>query len=127
LGCFVLACCWAGGCKKRDAKDFIPPDEAARAALTATLDAWKSGQPLGKIEATTPKIEVGESNWQAAKKLTAYEIIGPTTGDDQNTRFSVKITLDGGAPQDAVYVVFGRDPLWVFNEVDYRKAGGMGQ
>ncbi|HUY31436.1 MAG TPA: hypothetical protein VMV69_01550 [Pirellulales bacterium] len=124
-GCLALACCMAAGCKKGSIKDFIPPDDAARKALTAALDAWKSGKPFGQVDATAPKIEVGESNWQGGKKLTAYEIVGPTSGDDQNKRFTVKITLDGAAPQETVYVVLGKDPLWVFNQIDFQKLSGM--
>ena len=121
-----LACCMTFGCsKKGDVKDFIPPDDAARKALTTALDAWKSGKPFGQVDATAPKIDVGETNWQSGKKLTAYEIVGPTTGDDQNKRFTVKITLDGAAPQEVVYVIVGKDPLWVFNEIDYQKLSGM--
>jgi len=115
------------GCSKRaDVKDFIPPDDVASKALTTALDAWKSGKPFAQTDATAPKIDVLESNWQAGKKLTAYEIVGPATGDDQNKRFTVKITLDGAsAPQDTVYVVLGKDPLFVFNQVDYQKTNGM--
>ncbi len=127
-GCLALTCCAAVGCKKKgDVKDYVPADDAARAALTAALDAWKSGKPLGPLDGATPKIEVGEFNWKAGKRLTAYEIVGPTKGEDQNKRFSVKITLDGAAPQDAVYVVFGKDPILVYNQVDYQKLSGMGE
>ncbi|HVC97153.1 MAG TPA: hypothetical protein VND64_25970 [Pirellulales bacterium] len=107
-------------------KDFIPPDDVARKALTTVLDAWKSGKPFGQIDATAPKIDARDSNWQAGKKLTAYEIVGPTPGDDQTKRFTVKITLDGAsAPQDAVYIIAGKDPIWVYNLIDYQKTSGM--
>jgi len=125
--CLWLAGFMAAGCsKKGDVKDFIPDDDIARKALTTVLDAWKSGKPFPQTDATAPKIDVLESDWQAGKKLTAYEIIGTTTGEDQNKRFTVKITLDGvSAPKDTVYVILGKDPLWVFNEVDYKATSGL--
>jgi hypothetical protein len=60
--CLWLACCMTAGCsKKGDVKDFIPPDDVARKALTAVLDAWKSGKPFAQIDqvdAAAPKIDV---------------------------------------------------------------------
>jgi hypothetical protein len=129
LTCIGITCLGVPGCKKGDVKDFIPPDAAARKALTTVLDTWKSGQSFGPVADGPSKIEVGEFNWQAGKKLTGYEIVGPTTGEDQNQRYSVKITLEGAAaPEETVYVVFGKPTaLEVYNQADYQKFTGMSQ
>jgi hypothetical protein len=118
----------AFGCKKGDVNDFVPPDASARKALAAVLDAWKSGQTMGPVDDGPSKIAVADFNWQAGRKLTAYEIVGPTTGEDQNQRYTVKITLEvDAAPQEAIYVVFGKPTaLEVYNQADYQKLSGMG-
>ena len=113
------------GCHKTDVKDYIPPDEPARKALTAALDAWREGKALDQIGASNPKVEAQDIQWRDGKKLAAYEIVGPTTGDDQNTRFKVKLTIAGAAPQETTYVVVGKDPIWVFSEESYKRAAGQ--
>src|SRR5487761_1025737 len=107
----------AAGCHKADVTDYIPPEEGARKALATALDAWKEGKQPDQIGASNPKIEVQDIQWRDGKKLTAYEIVGPTTGDDQHRRFNVKLTLAGAAaPQETTYVVLGIDPLLVFSD-----------
>jgi hypothetical protein len=114
------------GCsKKADVKDYIPPQESARQALSTALDAWKAGKAPDQIGASNPAISAQDAQWRGGKKLTAYEIVGPATGDDQNQRFTVKLTLDGGAPQEMIYVVVGKDPIWVFSDESYKKTSGM--
>jgi hypothetical protein len=114
------------GCaKKGSVSDYVPPQEAARTALSTALDAWKAGKAPDQVGATKPAINAQDVQWSGGKKLTAYEIVGPATGDDQNQRFTVKLTLDGGAPQETTYVVVGKDPIWVFSEESYKKASGI--
>lgn len=114
------------GCgKKTNVKDYIPPQEAARQALSTALDAWKAGKAPDQIGAAQPAIQGQDVQWSSGKKLTAYEIVGPTTGEDQNQRFTVKLTLDGGSPQEITYVVLGIDPIWVYSEESYKKTTGM--
>ena len=113
------------GCKRTDIKDYVPPDEAARQALTTALEAWKAGKTPDQIGATSPTISVQDTSWGAGKKLTAYEIVGPATGDDQNRRFTVKLTLDAATPQETTFVVFGKDPIWVMSADAYQRMSGM--
>jgi hypothetical protein len=123
---FAMSVPFTFGCgKKTDVKDYIPPQEAARQALSTALDAWKAGKTPDQIGASQPAIQAQDVQWTGGKKLTAYEIVGPTTGEDQNQRFTVKLTLDGGAPQETTYVVLGKDPVWVFSEESYKKTSGM--
>jgi hypothetical protein len=113
------------GCaKKGNVKDYVPPQEAARTALSTALDAWKADKPPDQVGATKPEINAQDLQWSGGKKLTAYEIVGPATGDDQNQRFTVKLTLEGAAPQEITYVVVGKDPLWVLSQESYNKWSG---
>ena len=114
----------AVGCHKADVKDYIPPEEAARKALTTALDAWKEGKTPDQVGAANPKIEVQDKQWSGGKKLSGYEIVGPTTGPDQNARFQVKLTFPDAA-QEMTYVVLGKDPIWVFSEESYQRTSGM--
>lgn len=120
ISAFVIGCA-----KKGNVKDYIPPQESAQKALTTALEAWKSGKAPDQIGATAPAINAQDLQWSAGKKLTAFEIVGPSTGADQNQRFTVKLTLDGGAPQETTYIVVGKDPIWVFSDESYKKTSGM--
>ena len=125
---FILAgaVCSAVGCSKPDVKDYVPADELARKSLTTALDAWKAGRALDAIGASGPAVSAQDTQWRDGKKLEKYEIVGPEKGDDQNLRFRVRLSFVGeAAPQEVVYVVLGKDPIWVFSEESYRKASGM--
>ncbi len=114
------------GCGHADVKDYVPAETLALKSLTTALDAWKAGRAPDQIGASGPAIEAQDSDWKAGQKLTAYEIVGPEKSADQNLRFRVKLTLAGAAaPQEAVYVVLGKDPIWVFSQAAYEKASGM--
>lgn len=123
----LLASILFSGCAKTgDIKDYIPPEALARQALTTALDAWKSGKAPDQIGASKPGINVQDKQWSDGKKLTAYEIVGPTTGEDQNRRFTVKLSLEGAsAPQETTYIVVGIDPLWVFSNESHQRLSGM--
>jgi hypothetical protein len=122
----LLSICSAGCSQTGDIKDYIPPEEQARGALTTALDAWKAGKAPDQIGAAKPAINAQDKQWSDGKKLTAYEIVGPTTGEDQNRRFTVKLTLEGAAaPQETTYIVVGKDPLWVFSGESYQRMSGM--
>jgi hypothetical protein len=114
------------GCARQaQVKDYIPPQEAARQSLSTALDAWKAGKTPDQIGASNPAVQAIDAQWSAGKKLTAYEIVGPTTGEDQNQWFTVKLTLDSAAPTETKYVVLGKDPILVFSAESYQKTSGM--
>ncbi|HVA48863.1 MAG TPA: hypothetical protein VNH11_21025 [Pirellulales bacterium] len=114
------------GCQRADVKDYVPADEVARQALTTALDAWKAGKTLDQIGATSPAVNVQDIQWRDGKKLTAYEIVGPAASDDQNRRFTVKLTFQGAAaPVETTYVVLGKDPIWVFSAESYQRTSGL--
>jgi hypothetical protein len=122
---FALALA-ANGCGGADVKDYVPADELARSALTAALDGWQTGRQAAPIEGLAKPVELQDAAQRAGRKLKSYEIVGPSPGDDQNRRFKVVLSFDGEpSPNEAIYVIVGKDPLWVFNERDFEKAGGM--
>jgi hypothetical protein len=122
----ILMVAFTAGCaKKGDVKDYIPPDESAKQALTTALDGWKAGKAPDQLGATKPAVVGQDKQWRSGKKLTAYEIVGPAPSEDQNKRFTVKLTLDGGAPQETTFVIFGKDPLWVVSAESYQGMSGM--
>ncbi|HUY89618.1 MAG TPA: hypothetical protein VMV10_12860 [Pirellulales bacterium] len=116
----------AAGCSRADVTDYIPTEDAARASLAAALDAWKAGQGPEGVGASEASVNVQDPQWKQGKKLASYEIVGPEPGDDANPRFRVRLSLAGeAAPQETFYVIFGKDPIWVLNEANYRKVSGM--
>ena len=114
------------GCGRTDVTDYVPAETLALQSLTKALDAWKEGRQPDKIGVTNPAIEAQDAGWSGGQKLMAYEVIGPEKSPDQNLRFRVKLTIAGAAaPQDTVFVVFGKDPIWVFSQASYEKLSGM--
>lgn len=116
----------AGCTHSVDPKAFTPPDELAHDALTVALNAWESGTVRGAVK-NGQMVELADSVQRSGRKLMKYEIVGSALPqpDDPNQHFSVKITLEGGMPEDVIYVVVGKDPIWVFRDGDYRQLGGM--
>ena len=126
LSLVLTTLCFIGCGRKGDVKDYVPPDEAARQALATALDGWKAGKAPDQLGASNPAVIAQDKQWSEGKKLTAYEIVGPAASDDQNRRFTVKLTLPGAAaPQETTYVVFGKDPIWVFSAESYQRTSGM--
>ena len=113
LGLFLLC-----GCNQPGA---VPPADAARAALEQALNAWKSGAPAGDIAGATPPIQAVDHAWQTGRKLKSFEILREEPADDER-RFVVRRELEAAQePEEVVYVVFGRDPIRVYAEEDYRR------
>jgi hypothetical protein len=57
--------------------------------------------------------------------LIDYEITGEETNLEGLPRFTVKLKLAAQAgTQEAHFIVYGIDPLWVHREEDYKKVGG---
>lgn len=116
------------GCGGGSVSSFHPTGTTAKAALTTGLNAWKSGREKpGAIESTKPVVEVQDQVWTSGRKLKEFQIGDETLSSEGPTRFKVKLTFDGGEPaqEDAEYVVFGKDPLYVFRDKDYQKMSGL--
>jgi len=108
-----------GGC---GGPKHVPAAASAKAALESALAAWRDGKPVGAIEGTKPTTQAEDFEWRAKKKLTAFEIVGEESGQPEGAprRFNVTLTIDAAPPVDAVYVVFGNDPVWVYRDKDYQ-------
>jgi hypothetical protein len=118
---FLLA-----GCDGTGHARFSPTQDEARSALEAALTAWRDGRPFGSIEATPP-VHVADSLWQGGQTIEAFQIGDEQAGEDGTKRFPVKLTMTKTKTvQDVRYVVYGRDPVWVFSEQDYQKMIDMG-
>lgn len=127
-GLFCLAIILSiAGCGGSSEKSYHPTVNSARDALTAALSAWQEGQAQpGKIESCKPPVQVADPVWSAGKKLKSFEILKEEQIPDGPQKLTVKLTLDGVVEQpQVVYVVIGKDPLWVLREEEYQRGFGM--
>lgn len=99
---------------------FTPSPGLARAALDASLAAWKAGRPAGPATAMGTRVEVSDSDRRPDRPPTDYEILGPIGAEGDPRGFAVRLTF-ADPPEQAVvrYLVIGRDPVWVFRREDY--------
>jgi hypothetical protein len=112
-------------CQDKSTSRFVPPSASARQALETALNAWKSGQPMTRIEGK-PLIDPVDSNWQAGQKLASFEISSEDTNPEGHRRINVKLTMQQPAGTvNAKYVVLGDNPISVFREEDYQKLSGQ--
>jgi hypothetical protein len=104
---------------------FIPSEIQAREALEAALQAWVDGKRPGEIEGAPMPVQAADSQWQAGKKLVAFQIVDQEPNEGPPL-FSVCLTMQGnGQPMVVRYYVVGKDPLWVYREDDYKASKGM--
>jgi len=117
IGLLVLA---AGCSDSSNAHRYYPPDDRARRALEAALQAWQSGSPPGTVAGTSnPTVQFVDSHHTPGQRLKEFSVLGMAPGDGPKV-FTVKLKLDGpSADVNARYVVFGLDPLWVMRHEDY--------
>ena len=109
------------GCAGRGprAEDFVPPEDAARAALDAALAAWARGELKTPVPGTSPGVEVADGLRAKGRLLLKYEILGPVPADAPRC-FAVRLTLGNPAEERRErYVVLGLDPVWVWRYEDY--------
>ena len=120
---FTITGCGGGS----SVTSFHPKGSLAKTALTAALDAWKSGQEKpGSIPNQKPAIEVQDSVWGSGRKLKSFVIGEEQTTTDGPPRFSVELIFaDKPAAEKTDYVVIGKDPLWVMREKDFQKMSGQ--
>jgi hypothetical protein len=125
---FILA---AGGliagCGNNATVDsFIPEDITAKEALEKALTAWQNGQEKpGSLPGGKTEIRVADERWSHGAKLKNFEI-GEPLEEDGPARFPVKLTLEGAAaPEEEIYIVVGKNPLWVWTKAEYERSAGM--
>ena len=127
IAALVLLTIGLFGCGGQSVSNYRPQGGSAKAALTTALDAWKSGREKpGTLDGQKPALQVLDSIWESGRKLKEFQIGDEQPSADGPTRFSVQLTFDGEPATEKVeYVVFGKDPLWVCHDIDYRKMTGM--
>jgi hypothetical protein len=109
----------AGGCGNGVAS--APTGDVARAALEASLKAWRDGGKPGTVAGMDPPVQVLDTPWGQGERLASYEILGEETGTAEK-RFDVRLTLSRPERvQEVKYYVIGRGPVMVFREEDYQR------
>ncbi|HEV3121407.1 MAG TPA: hypothetical protein VGY53_05870, partial [Isosphaeraceae bacterium] len=112
-----LAGCQARSGEAEQARH-IPTLENAKAAVTATLSAWKEGRRGASISAKGPKVEVVDSYRKPDRPLMSFIILGPIEVERARC-FAVRLSFANPEEEQVVrYVVFGEDPIWVFRQED---------
>jgi len=108
------------GCGTNARQRYIPPGETAQQALETALAEWQSGKtPPCLIKEGPPAIQMVDTHHPLDRKLIAFAVLGPTTGDADRC-YAVRLTFDN--PREEVrarFVVLGLDPLWVLRYEDY--------
>lgn len=121
LGAAVAALV-TSGCRNEtnDFARYVPEPEAARAAVVATLDGWRKGDPPGAVAGPTrPPVYVVDKQRRPDQRLTSYEVLGEVAAENARG-FAARLTFEGQEETPIVrYLVVGRDPLWVFRQEDY--------
>ncbi|MDR3634436.1 MAG: hypothetical protein P4L84_11575 [Isosphaeraceae bacterium] len=107
---------------------YTPNAASAREALDLALAAWQKGGKADQLATASPQVHVVDSQWQAGKVLEGYEIIEEQAGAaETEKRYSVLLKLKKPEGEQRVeYIMVGREPLWIFRDDDYAKAGNMG-
>jgi hypothetical protein len=114
------------GCGDTGHARYAPTQDEARSSLEKALTAWRDGRPCGPIEATPP-VSVSDSRWQGGQRIESFEIGIEEPGSDGTKVFPVKLTMQkSNEIREVKYVVFGRDPVWVSDEQDYKRMIDMG-
>jgi hypothetical protein len=112
------------GCGDSQAR-FKPSAGEARSSLEAALNAWRDAKPYGPIDASPP-VRVVDSVWEKGQRLESFQIGEEEDAGEGTTKFSVKLKLKKPpAEQDVHYFLFGRDPVWVYLDDDYKRTLNM--
>jgi hypothetical protein len=118
VSCAVVVALVGGGCG-RSGRPALPSDDAARAALEASLKAWREGGKPGTIAGIDPPVQVLDTPWSQGERLGAYEILGSETNGAEK-RFNVRLSLTKPEKVEEVkYYVVGQGPVMVFRDQDY--------
>lgn len=119
VGWAVLLAACVGCSRSPTAEEFVPAEDAARAALDSALGAWARGEAGSPVPGTHPPVQVADGLRTKGRTLMKYEILGPVPADAPRC-FAVRLTL-GNPTQEVTerYVVLGLDPLWVWRHDDY--------
>lgn len=114
------------GCDGTGNARHVTEAEVARRSLESALSAWRDGRPCGPIEGS-PAIQVSDARWRDGRRIEAFEIGEEHTDGDGIRQFTVALTFPKSKKaEEARFVVYGRDPVWIFSEEDYKRMIDMG-
>ncbi|MBI1901542.1 MAG: hypothetical protein HYS13_10590 [Planctomycetia bacterium] len=93
----------------------------ARQALGTALEAWKSGQPGDSLKKASPPVYFTDKDWQAGKRLTAFEVKENSEHFGLQVRCFVALSLDdnGQAVQKDVKYLIDTQPTIVIVRDDF--------
>ena len=97
---FAMAFAVANGCSQ----NYTPPAETssteAVGAITAVLDAWRSGQTPESLRDQKPSIIVADEDWQSKSELHSYQLFDLPASGGVSARIGALLELSG--PQGRV-------------------------
>ncbi|OJW13035.1 MAG: hypothetical protein BGO49_19695 [Planctomycetales bacterium 71-10] len=102
-----------------------PTASDARAALEATLSAWKAGKMPADLASSIPPVHATDSEWANGRKLVEYQILREEPSESDK-RFVVKLVHAAPAKDEEVaYIVLGAETKSVFRAEDYDRTMNM--
>lgn len=120
----IIMLLFAGCGSGSSVESFTPAGDMAQEALQTALTAWQAGRTPGTIKDTEIEVKIIDPVVESGAKLTSFEIVKALDGDTPR-QFSVKLVVDGAAPKEVVYVVVGKDPLYVSPRSEYDRTSEM--
>jgi hypothetical protein len=87
LGTLMLVGCSTGPV------ELAGDEDGARTLLSSALDAWHAGQGPDELRGENPAVHVADEDWQAGKKLKAYQVTGTPLEAGGHWRISAVLTL----------------------------------
>ncbi len=109
------------GCQERpvDPNRFIPKADEARRAVSEALTARRENLTPEQISKSGSKARLIDNQHKAGQSLKAFAILGEVAADKARG-FAVRLTLENPEEeQQARYLVYGVDPIWVFRQEDF--------
>lgn len=114
----ALLCVMLIGCS-HSARNLSLDKEQAREACKTFLTAWKNGDTYIDLE---PDITGRDHDWDAKKKLVAFELLPNETNDGTNLHIPVRLTLKDTQRRETqtvgTYTVGTSPVVTVFREND---------
>jgi hypothetical protein len=100
-----LGLCGVCGCGGAGAIELTSSQDDAKKVLVQALEAWKAGDTTQKLMDQTDSIVVADEDWEASRKLTAYELTEAGIENGGHWRMPVTLTFETDAPVAVFYAV----------------------
>ena len=84
---------------------------AAKQALTQTLEAWKAGKTVEQLKEQTPSVIFVDDGQRAGKQLTAFTISKEPELGGSHWRVYTELTVAGENPEPVCYAVTLGSPI----------------